>query len=208
MCGDEAIGMSHVDERKHTVIRIWMTGLVASLGLLAACGNGSGPAGGTAAAGGMGGTGGVGGMTAAVEQVVYRVENVGLFVVPSDGSRQAQRISQPLIAGGGIETPAISPDGTRVVYVADADTDDVFELYAVNPDGTDFQKLNPALVAGGDVSFDFAISPDGTRVVYRADADTDEVVELYAVNPDGTDFQKLNAPLPVGQVVNDFVVVR
>ena len=50
--------------------------------------------GGTAAAGGMGGT--------AAEQVVYRVENVGLFVVPSDGSTPAQRISQPLIAGGAV----------------------------------------------------------------------------------------------------------
>ena len=46
MCGDEAVGMSRVDERKYTVIRIWMTGLVASVGLLAACGSDSGPTGG------------------------------------------------------------------------------------------------------------------------------------------------------------------
>ncbi|MGB5547798.1 MAG: LpqB family beta-propeller domain-containing protein [Polyangiales bacterium] len=106
--------------------------------------------GGTAAAGGMGGT--------AAEQVVYRVENVGLFVVPSDGSTPAQRVSQPLIAGGAVLSDfAISPDGTRVVYQADADTDDVVELYAVNPDGTDFQKLNAPLPVGQVVS-DFVVA--------------------------------------------------
>lgn len=194
-----------------------MACLVGSLGLLAACSDdaeptggtggtaGTGATAGTGGAGGTAGAGGVGGITATVESVVYRIPSVGLFGVPLDASMPAERISQPLIGGGEVFADfVVDPDGTRVVYKADADTDEVLELYAVNTDGTNFQKLNPPLGPRGVFDRGFAVSADGTRVVYRADAETDDVYELYAVNVDGTDFQKLNAPLPLGQAVDDF----
>ena len=111
-----------------------MACLVGSLGLLAACSDDAEP---------------TGGITATVESVVYRIPSVGLFGVPLDASMPAERISQPLIGGGEVFADfVVDPDGTRVVYKADADTDEVLELYALNVDGTDFQKLNAPLPLG------------------------------------------------------------
>ena len=81
----------------------------------------------------------------------------------------------------------------RIVYRADQDIDDVFELYLA---GSSI-KLNPPLSRGKSV-IDFQITPDKTAVVYRAYQDTN-VVELYRVEfaKPGVS-TKLNGPLPVG----------
>ena len=91
----------------------------------------------------------------------------------------------------------VSPDGTRVVYSADQNTDDVVELYSVPIAGGTAVKLNPALVAGGDV-FNRAVSPDGSRVVYSADQQTDGIIELYSVPITGGTAIKLNGTLVAG----------
>jgi hypothetical protein len=68
-----------------------------------------------------------------------------------------------------------------VVYHADQDTDNVYELYSVPLDGSDSPvKLNSSLSGGEDVQHGFQISPASRRVVYRADQDVDEVIEPYA----------------------------
>jgi hypothetical protein len=82
----------------------------------------------------------------------------------------------------------------RIVYLADQDINDVFELYL----GGSSIKLNPPLSQGKNV-LDFQITPDKTAVVYRADQDTNDVFELYRVefaNPGVS--TKLNGSLPVG----------
>ena len=82
----------------------------------------------------------------------------------------------------------------RIVYLADQDINDVFELYL----GGSSIKLNPPLSQGKNV-LDFQITPDKTAVVYRADQDTNDVFELYRVEfaKPGVS-TKLNSPLPVG----------
>ena len=89
----------------------------------------------------------------------------------------------------------ISPDSSRVIYRADQQTDDVFELYSVPLGGGTVTKLNDPLVAGGDVMSGFLISPDSKRVIYRADQQTDGVFELYSVPLGGGSVTKLNDPL-------------
>ena len=49
-------------------------------------------------------------------------------------------------------SPQFSPDSSRVLYVADQDTDEVFEIYSVPAGGGTPTKLNGPLVAEGDVS--------------------------------------------------------
>ena len=82
----------------------------------------------------------------------------------------------------------------RIVYLADQDINDVFELYLA---GSSI-KLNPPLSQGKNV-LDSQITPDKTGVVYRADQDTNDVFELYRVEfaKPGVS-TKLNSPLPVG----------
>ena len=112
------------------------------------------------------------------------------------------RLNAPLAGGGDVSTDfytqfIISPDGTRAVYVADQDTDDVLELYSVPLTGGAPTKLSGSLVPGGDVKW-FRTSPNGSRVVFMADKDTDGVVELYSVPTAGGAIVKLNGTLTPG----------
>jgi len=53
-----------------------------------------------------------------------------LFSVPIEGpSSESQKLNGTLVEGGNVSDWDLSPDGCQVVYRADQDTDDVFELY-------------------------------------------------------------------------------
>ena len=87
---------------------------------------------------------------------------------------------------------------------AHQDTDNVFELYTVLPDGTGNVKVSGTMVANGDVN-KFAWAPNSSRLVYWADQDTDNVFELYTVLPDGTGNVKVSGTLVSGgDVIGDF----
>lgn len=99
----------------------------------------------------------------------------------------------------------ISPDSRTVIFVADKDTDDVNELYAVPMTGTTPIKLNPTLVKDGDVTR-FAFTPDGQAVIYLADQEADNRVEMYRVPVGGGDAVKLNSALVSGGNVSSFKI--
>lgn len=103
---------------------------------------------------------------------------------------------------------AITPDGANVVFSGDFDAAGVYEIHSVPTAGGATVKLNPALVAGGDVDFyeDFQITSDSARVIYFADGDTDEVLELYSAKIDGSSTVKLNGPLVAGGAVSSFQI--
>jgi len=90
------------------------------------------------------------------------------------------KLNAPLVAGGEVQEFALSPDGSWAVYIADQDTDDMFELYRVSVDGGTPLKLNAPLIAAGDVA-SFRISPDSSRVVYRADQTINSWTYAYSV---------------------------
>jgi Tol biopolymer transport system component len=90
------------------------------------------------------------------------------------------KLNAPLTLDGNVSFFAISPDSSRVVYIADQDTDEVFELYSVPLGGGTVTKLNAPFTTDGEV-FAFLISPDSSRVIYLADQDSDTVNELYSV---------------------------
>jgi hypothetical protein len=125
-------------------------------------------------------------------------------VVPSWAAVTNYKFSdQPSVLAGDILVYRISPDSSRVVYLADLDTDDVFELYSVPLDGSDNPvKLNGSLASGGDVYGDFQISPDSSRVVYRA-LHAVGALELFSVPLDGSGSPvKLNGDLVSGGIVD------
>ncbi len=112
-------------------------------------------------------------------RVVFRADRdtggvFELYSVPFLAGANVIKLNGTLAAGGDVSSFAspfqFSPDGQRVVYHADQDTNDVFELYSVPTDGSTVPvKLNGALVTGGDVQTaaqggDFRISSDGTSL--------------------------------------------
>ena len=136
-------------------------------------------------------------------KIAYRADqdtdNVSeLYVVNADGSGWI-KVSGTMVAGGEVFPFDVtwSPDGSKIAYLANQDTDTVGELYVVNADGSGLVKVNGTLVAGGDVE-KFSWSPDSSKIVYQADQDTDGIWELYVVNPDGSGRIKVNGTLVAG----------
>ncbi|MDX1964274.1 MAG: hypothetical protein SFX18_14060 [Pirellulales bacterium] len=123
-----------------------------------------------------------------------------LYIVSSVGGAGV-KLNGPLVAGGNVSFGGFqfSPDGSRVLYLADQTTDEVNEIFSVPRAGGIPVKLNGPLVSGGDVSFGgFQFSPDGSRVLYRADQTTVGVTELFSVPSIGGVAVKLNGPLVAG----------
>src|SRR5262245_45140481 len=111
----------------------------------------------------------------------------------------ATRLSSPLAfvpSAGDVRSHAASPDGKRIVYLADQDVDEVVELYSVPTAGGPIVKLNGPLVGIGDVT-QFRITPDSTTVLYLASQEGPRP-ELYRVPIEGGAAVKLNPPLPAG----------
>ncbi len=101
-----------------------------------------------------------------------------LLATPDEAA--AIKLNPPLVAGGAVLDVQLTPDGTRVVYLADQETNGVAELYSVPVSGGPATKLNKPLVAGGAVKA-FNLTPDGSRVVFMADQDFNDIVEIYSV---------------------------
>ena len=93
----------------------------------------------------------------------------------------------------------------RVVYRADQDADEVFELYRHDARSGEVTKANLPLPVGGDVEF-FLTDPNGKFVVYWADQDTDEVHELYRHDLRSGEITKINPPLTAGGNVETFLI--
>ena len=127
---------------------------------------------------------------------------VELFSVPLTGGPSTP-LSTINVTGGDVVVGEveISLDSTRVVYLADQDTDGVFELFSVPLTGGPPTKLNGALVSGGSVGINFQISPNSGRVIYIADQEEDDVEELFSVPLAGGTATKLNPPLVTGGIV-------
>lgn len=121
------------------------------------------------------------------------------------------KLSGPMVENGDVIDFALTADCSRAVYLADQDTDEKFELYAVGP-GLARVKLSGALIFRGDVAAAtngaaFLISPDGTRVVYRADHEFDERFALFTVPIDSSlPPVQLNLPLASGERVTHFLI--
>ena len=82
------------------------------------------------------------------------------------------------LPGGDVLDFRIAPGSREVVFRADHDTDQVFELYRAPLDGT-----TPALRVSGPLTFGGNAQPDFVGLdeltLYRADQESDEVFELF-----------------------------
>jgi Tol biopolymer transport system component len=147
--------------------------------------------------------------------VVYfadqNADNVNeLFSVPSAGGT-AVKLNGTLVANGDVGSNGIliSPDSSRVIYTADQNTDNTFEIFSVPIAGGTAVKLSGPMVAGGNVALGSGgrgISPDGSRVIYVADQNTDEVQELFSVPITGGTAVKLSGPMALGGDVQSISV--
>ena len=85
-----------------------------------------------------------------------------------------------VIFKNGFEAEVVISEAETVLYLADQEQDDVFELYTVPISGGENMKRNNPLPAGGDVTSAFP-TPDSSKLIYNADQETDGLFDLYLV---------------------------
>lgn len=94
-----------------------------------------------------------------------------LYSVPVDGASTAQRISGPMVAGGGLSSQfQITSDSNTVIYMARQENARITELYRAPIRGGITTKLNHALDQFEDVER-FYLTPDQVTVLYEVERD-------------------------------------
>ncbi|MEQ1892287.1 MAG: hypothetical protein ABL998_07075, partial [Planctomycetota bacterium] len=122
------------------------------------------------------------------EFVFYRADaltagRIDLFALRTDASGPPVRLNQNLVAGGDVTDFALSRDRARIVYRADAQVDERYELFSVGPSGPPV-PLIATMPSSADVSA-FALDPTSRQVVFRANLDRQIRFELYRVPIEG-----------------------
>ncbi len=108
-----------------------------------------------------------------------------LFDCALDGTAQSDR-SGSIVAGGGVKRLKISPDRTRVAFIAAKERADADELYVADLRTSAAPvKLHPGLPSGRRVR-DLRWSPDAKRVAFVADLETCGEWRLHVTNADGS----------------------
>jgi len=117
-------------------------------------------------------------------------ERVDLFSVPIAGPSSAiVQLNPSLVTNGDVKNSfKISPDSTRVAYIADQISDERFFPYSVPIDGpsTEAVVLYQGILMTGADAQDLAFTPDSTRVVFRFDLAVDQRFDLYWAPADGS----------------------
>ena len=98
-----------------------------------------------------------------------------------DGS-QAQTIVNSMWA----YTPVFSPDGSKIAFMGNQGD---FEIYVVNTDGTNLQRLTRARGRDGGLA-QGSWAPDGSKLTFMSERDG-KPRQIYVMNSDGTNQIKL-----------------
>jgi Tol biopolymer transport system component len=105
----------------------------------------------------------------------------GIFTIDADGGNLTR-----VPGDSGVLFPVWSPDGTRIAYGREPDSNDNnYEIYAVYVDGTGRTNLTQS--PGVDLSPSW--SPDGRKIAFNSARAS--VSDIYTMNADGTDVVRL-----------------
>jgi TolB protein len=114
----------------------------------------------------------------------------GIFTMPASDHGELVRVTtSPTRHVDAI--PALSPDGSRIVFVRLPDDDDHDgDVFVVSADGTGLVRLSPPGMAV-ECCVAPAWSPDGSRIVFAGKDAADEWA-IYAVDADGSDRERIS----------------
>jgi Tol biopolymer transport system component len=144
------------------------------------------------------------------QRVVYLAGPSGgpheLWSQSFDGVGSPQRLNAPLAPGGSVEEFELTRDGELLLYRADQDADEAFELFLASARDPDTSVKLVAAAPERDVTR-FALLPDGRGVAFLADLAVDDVVEAWLVPlTPGAPARRLNEPLTAGGDVLELAV--
>jgi Tol biopolymer transport system component len=123
------------------------------------------------------------------------VESFGLFVVRLDGT-VLPAIVPPVRDDADIQSPALSPDGTQVIYgVWDGDQVPGGNLYVANVDTGEIRMLTFRGLDPDDEYYFPEWSPDGSQIVFNV-GQPQEWYHLAVASSDGGDIVDIGPTLP------------
>lgn len=150
-------------------------------------------------------------------KVIYRIfddsaELFQLYSADVDSAGTQARVNGALVAGGNVDGDdyVITSDSQRVVYLADQDTDDIFELYqAPITGGGSSTKLSGSIAdPPGVVEGSTYVSPDGEYAVFRIYDPVDDRFQLYSARVDGSGSRvRLNPALDAGEQIDGSIFI-
>ncbi|MGB5747572.1 MAG: hypothetical protein WBM69_11345, partial [Desulfobacterales bacterium] len=115
-------------------------------------------------------------------------DKLELYVSPSDSNIGNRKVSGIFVAGSGVrEKPPVpsgvylfgwAPDSSRLAYIANQVTENIFELFSSTPDGATILKLSGDMGINRKVD-EFAWAPNNSKIAYLADQQINIGVELY-----------------------------
>lgn len=158
-----------------------------------------------------------GGASASAEAVIFRLNTApvtapaqyGLFVGNSEGGATTNLSPMSNLNGDVDAQYRISPDKQWVAYLADAETDQLFELYVSRLDGVVIgQKLSPTALNNSRTIDNIVWSPDSTQVAYVSDQEVAGTWELYVSTVNGAIGVKVSADPQTGRESNTDVIRR
>ncbi|HEX5502200.1 MAG TPA: DPP IV N-terminal domain-containing protein, partial [Thermomicrobiales bacterium] len=106
-----------------------------------------------------------------------------IYAMDADGSN-VRRLTHSETAD---TFPAVSPDGTRIVYTAYAHGTGEYqsEIYLMDADGGHVTRLTSTVALNATPCW----SPDGTKIAFFSDRDGND--NIYTMNADGSDVRRL-----------------
>lgn len=125
------------------------------------------------------------------QTIVYRADQevddrFELYSVSLEATDSPEaKLNLPLPLSGDVTSFSISDSNQRVLFIADDNVNEQFNLFSVPLNGGIALQINdPLLTLGGDNSdvIAFVLSPDESITLYVADENVDETFELFAVS--------------------------
>ncbi|MBN2489171.1 MAG: PD40 domain-containing protein [Methanosarcinaceae archaeon] len=114
-------------------------------------------------------------MVGRVFQTCILVSVTLLLILPISMAAISVEGTIQLTTGINQNTPAWSPDGTKIVYTSDQ------AIWTMNSDGSNQKEIYDSVIWDGEPCF----SSDGTNIYFASDSSNTQFVSIHMMDPDG-----------------------